>query len=119
MNKIVLLVDDNLMDRKLLIKHLEKMGLNIISLPDAPKALEMLGVIHVDLIITDWLMPDMDGETFVKEVRKKDKEKPIIVYTSFRQPEDKGFILACGANDYIEKSYNFEEIQSKIKPWLS
>ncbi len=70
----------------------------------------------VDMIVTDWNMPEMDGLTFVKAVRAKDeyKDLPILMITTEAAKEDILTALRSGVNNYVVKPFTPETLQEKV-----
>lgn len=68
-----------------------------------------------DLIILDLMLPDIDGLTICKEIRKNNIHTPILILTAKGQTEDKVEGLDAGADDYLTKPFSFEELLSRIR----
>jgi DNA-binding response OmpR family regulator len=68
-----------------------------------------------DLIILDLLLPEMDGMTICKELRKNKIHTPILMLTAKSQIQDKVHGLDCGADDYVTKPFSFEELLARIR----
>ena len=102
----VLIVDDNETNRKLLRVNLEGEGIQTLEAEDGVDAMAMLEKSKPDAIISDILMPRMDGYRFCQEVRKNKDLAPIpfIFYTStYTSIGDEKLALDCGADRYIKK----------------
>ena len=82
------------------------------------EALEMLDKQYIDLIITDVMMPKMDGFELIKELRMSEYKLPILLITAKDSIQDKkeGFLL--GADDYMVKPINIEELLLRVKVLL-
>ena len=80
------------------------------------EALEVMSKNKVDMIVTDWNMPEMDGLTFVKAVRAKDeyKDLPILMITTEAAKEDILTALRSGVNNYVVKPFTPETLQEKV-----
>ena len=89
MSKVILTVDDSASVRHLLEASLSGVGYEVVVAGDGLEGLAMLEQVNVDLIISDVNMPNMDGLSFIKEVRKNDKTKftPIMMLTTERSRE--------------------------------
>ena len=96
----ILVVEDDKHTRKLLETILKREGYSVLKAEDGIKAMEVLDNHHVDLIILDIMMPNMDGYEFAQELRDADCMIPILMATAKQLPEDKkrGFIV--GTDDY-------------------
>lgn len=68
-----------------------------------------------DLIILDLMLPQMDGITICKELRKNNNHVPIIMLTAKGQVQDKVLGLDSGADDYLTKPFSFEELLARIR----
>ena len=86
MSKTVLVVDDSAMMRKIVIKNLKDCGFDVavIEAGDGVEGLEKFKAGGIACVLSDWNMPNMDGLTMVKEIRKLDPQKtvPIIMITT-------------------------------------
>jgi len=102
----VLVVDDTETDRKLLCAMLQAEGLETLQAADGAQALEVLKGQTVDAIISDILMPRMDGFSLCRAVRRSERwrDLPLIFYTaSFTSPEDQAFAMKTGADVFLHK----------------
>ena len=81
----------------------------------------MLDKEGVDLILMDIMMPEMDGYEVIAAVRANAQlsEIPIIALTAKAMPQDKQKILNVGANDYLSKPVDFDELIHLSKKWIS
>jgi CheY-like chemotaxis protein len=75
----------------------------------------------VDLILMDVMMPEMDGLTATREIRKRKEwaDLPIIVLTAKAMPDDQSECLRAGANDYMAKPLDVEKLLSLARVWIS
>ena len=114
----ILVVEDDKHTRKLLETILKREGYLVLKAEDGIKAMEVLDNHHVDLIILDIMMPNMDGYEFAQELRDADCMIPILMATAKQLPEDKkrGFIV--GTDDYMTKPIDTEEMLLRIKALL-
>lgn len=113
----IITVDDSSTMRRIIKNTLMKIGFsNILEAGHGIEALEVLAKNKVDLIITDWNMPEMDGLTFVKALRAKSeyKEIPILMVTTEAAKEDILTALRSGVNNYIVKPFTPETLQEKV-----
>jgi DNA-binding NtrC family response regulator len=112
----ILCVDDEKSSRYLLDFHLKKCGFNILLSNSGFEALELLKKNHVDLILSDQLMPEMDGIKLLKEVKSKyGDDIPFIMVTAYGSIENAVISIKEGAYDYIQKPYNADELIATIK----
>jgi len=113
----IITVDDSSTMRRIIKNTLIKIGFsNILEAGNGIEALEVLAQNNVDLIITDWNMPEMDGLTFVKTLRSKDqyKEIPILMVTTEAAKEDILTALRSGVNNYVVKPFTPDILQEKV-----
>ncbi len=114
---VVITVDDSSTMRRIIKNTLNKIGFsNVLEAEHGLEGLEVLAKNKVDLIITDWNMPEMDGLTFVKTLRSKEefKEVPILMVTTEAAKEDILTALRSGVNNYVVKPFTPETLQEKI-----
>jgi CheY-like chemotaxis protein len=78
------------------------------------------GAPPIDLVLMDIMMPEMDGLTAMREIRKDAhwKKLPIIALTAKAMKDDQETCLAAGANDYIAKPLDVEKLLSLIRVWM-
>jgi len=119
----ILIVEDNAVNRKILESHLKKAGYRCVLANDGVEALELYDKQSFDIILTDMVMPRMDGITFIKEIRQRELTKniprtPIIAVTANALEQDRAKTLAQGADDYMSKPFSKEEIYAKVKGCL-
>lgn len=84
---------------------------------DGEEGLQMAKINDYDLILTDYIMPKMDGKEFCQKIREI-KKVPIIMLSVKNEPKIKSEILDLGADDYLGKPFSFEELLSRIKAVL-
>ena len=114
----ILVVEDDKHARKLMETILRREGYLVFTAEDGVKAMELLENTHIDLIVLDIMMPNMDGYEFAKELRDANCMIPILMATAKQLPEDKkkGFIV--GTDDYMTKPIDTEEMILRIKALL-
>lgn len=113
MKKILIVEDDN--DIHNLIKEiLEKEHYKTIDAYSGTETLMILEKEKVDLILLDLMLPGLNGEEIIPKI----KNIPIIVISAKISPEDKVNVLLDGANDYITKPFNSEELLARVKVQL-
>ena len=111
----ILIVDDEYLNLRIVQEHLAADYELMLAL-SAHEALEIIAVNTPDLIITDLMMPVMDGFELCAEIRKKYRldELPIIILTARNRVEDLVQGMSVGANDYISKPFSKEELKIRI-----
>ncbi len=110
----ILCVDDEKSSRYLLDFHLKKQGFNIIMSGNGLEALELLKKNRVDLIISDQVMPEMDGIMLLREVKSKHGDIPFIMVTAYGSIKDAVISIKEGAYDYVQKPINDDDLLSTI-----
>ena len=110
----ILIVEDDLNQRKLMQRVLERFGYTVTLACDGVDALEQLEKKHVDLIILDIMMPRMDGYEFTSTLRQSGCNIPILMVSAKQSPVDKrkGFII--GTDDYMTKPVDEEEMVLRV-----
>jgi two-component system NtrC family sensor kinase len=116
-NMSILIVDDSPVSRELLSKTLKKWGYNVLTANDGLEALEIYKNNRISIVITDWVMPNMDGLTLCEEIRKfiKSSYTYIIIITANDQNSDIKEALDKGADDYIIKPIDVERLRVSLK----
>ena len=112
----VLVVDDAATYRKLLAALLKKWGYEVFEAENGEQALEMLIAHPINMVISDWEMPVMDGLTLCQEVRQRVQERYVylIVLTARESVEDLQAGFAAGADDFLRKPVNQIELQARL-----
>lgn len=111
----ILLAEDDLNLGVLLVDYLETEGFDVKLCKDGELALKVFQGNVFDLCLLDVMMPKMDGFSLAKEIRTKDKKMPIIFITAKSLKEDKLNGYGLGADDYVTKPFDEEELLWKIK----
>ena len=113
-----LVVDDSPVMRKLVIKALSQTEYQPSTLLEATDGLNGLEVFKgnpdINLILSDWNMPNMDGFTFVKEIRKFNQDVVALMITTEGTMERMEEALGEGVNNYIVKPFKADELQRKL-----
>ena len=117
----VLICDDSSTDRKICKKVLESQ--DWIETVEAPAAKDALNILDrdksIDLIISDIMMPDMDGFRLSRSIREKGYEMPIIAVSARMEPSDRKKISASGINAFVQKPINQQLLLDKIDELIS
>ena len=117
MNECILVVDDDREIVKAIAILLEKEGYVVLRAYDGLEALDMLASNQVQLLIMDVMMPRLDGLSAVMKIREK-RNLPIIVLSAKSEDSDKVLGLSMGADDYVTKPYNPQELAARVKSHL-
>ena len=111
----ILVVDDSPAMRRIIIGNLVRMGhSDVVEGENGRSGLEKLGQGGVDLIITDWDMPEMDGLAFARAVRRQDPALPILMVTTHAATEDIRQALEAGVSTYVVKPFTQDSLKAKI-----
>ncbi len=112
-----LIVDDSSTMRRIIKNSLKRIGFeDILEAENGKQALEIFN--DVDMILTDWNMPEMDGLEFVKRVRATNKQIPILMVTTNAAKDDIVEALKNGVNNYIVKPFTPETLKEKVESVL-
>ncbi len=111
----LLLVDDDKSALSGLTKILVSDGYSVAGVLSANEALNLLSEEKFDIIITDMDLPGMGGLTLIHEIRKRDKPVAIVVVTACSSVKMAVEAMKRGANDYLVKPVNVEELESALE----
>jgi CheY-like chemotaxis protein/signal transduction histidine kinase len=122
----VLIVEDDVRNVFAVSSVLEPKGMKVEIARNGREALEALekagkpGAAAIDLVLMDIMMPEMDGITAMREIRKRPEWKrlPIIALTAKAMKDDQEKCIAAGANDYIAKPLDVEKLLSLVRVWM-
>ncbi len=113
----ILVIEDNVVSRRLLEKLLTKAGYDVTATENGIQALRIFEKKHFPLVLSDWMMPEMNGLDLCKAIRKRknDAYTFIILLTAKASKEDivKGF--EAGVDDYLTKPFNHAELIARLK----
>ncbi|MFH1359952.1 MAG: response regulator [Candidatus Omnitrophota bacterium] len=118
MNKKILIIDDDPTVVKLIKTRLEANGYGAIVAKDGREGLHQAKTHKPDLILLDVLMPDIDGYTLVKELKKDEELRtiPVIIITIKEQLQD--LFKQEGVKDYLVKPINTQELLAKVRNYF-
>ena len=115
-NTKILLVEDDKVQAKVTKGSLESIGYEVIPAEDGKSAIKIVKTQHVDIILLDLVLPDMDGNEVCRWLKldKDAKSIPIIMLTVKNSTVEKVEGLKAGADDYLPKPYNEIELNARI-----
>lgn len=113
MKQTILIVDDELRIRKLVADFLLREGYHIVEADNGRSALEILEQTTVDMVILDVMMPEHDGWTVCREIRKK-STIPIIMLTAKGEEVDQLFAFEIGADEYVTKPFSPKILTARV-----
>jgi len=111
----ILVVEDDALIRQGLTEALSREGYALISAENGNQALEKYRQEKPDFILLDIMMPQLDGYTVCREIRKLDERIPIVFLSAKGEEVDRVVGLELGADDYIHKPFGVHELRARIK----
>jgi DNA-binding response OmpR family regulator len=114
----ILVVDDDKNARLLFKTVLESENYTVFTADNGATALEVMDREHIDLVVLDVMMPQMDGYEFTKTLRETRNTLPILMVSAKQLPEDKKQGFLVGTDDYMTKPIDEEEMLLRIKALL-
>ena len=114
----ILVVDDDKNTRLLFRAELENAGYTVVTATDGKEALEIMDREHVDLVVLDIMMPNMDGYEFTRLLRESQNNLPILMVSAKQLPADKHKGFMVGTDDYMTKPIDGEEMVYRIRALL-
>ena len=111
----ILLAEDEVDLNNVVTRYLKKNGYSIDSVLDGEEALDYLEYGEYDLVILDIMMPKVDGFEVIKKLRNKGNHTSILMLTARDSADDKVKGLDLGADDYIVKPFDFNELMARIR----
>ena len=120
MNGKIFIIEDEPSIIQLVQHNLEKEGFIVSSSENGNEGLKHLKKFEPNLLLLDWMLPDLSGIEICKNIRKDNKFKslPIIMLTAKGEEEDKIKGLDSGVDDYLTKPFSFNELLARIKAVL-
>ena len=120
MNGKIFIIEDETSIIQLVQHNLEKEGFIVASSENGNEGLKQLKKFEPNLLLLDWMLPDLSGIEICKNIRKDNKFKslPIIMLTAKGEEEDKIKGLESGVDDYLTKPFSYKELLARIKAVL-
>ena len=113
----LLVVDDDPNICDILKTHFEKEGCEVLTAGDGVEGLSVFKSASPDLVLLDIMLPKMDGQQMLAEIRK-DSQKPVIMVTAKGEVFDKVLGLEMGADDFVVKPFDLKELSARVKAVL-
>ncbi len=110
----ILLIEDSAHLRRSLVVGLSNLGFTIDETGDGSIGLSMAITNEYDFIILDLMLPNVDGITLLKSIRKMGNDVKVIILSARSQSEDRVEGLLSGADDYLVKPFSFDELHARI-----
>ena len=116
----ILVADDSPTVRHLIVKFLDGEGYDVVTTSDSANVVDLIGEINPDLVISDIMMPGMDGYTFLRHIRKeKTKESlPVIIMSTKKKEDMQDLFVSYGITGYLQKPFEKQELVSLIEKAL-
>ncbi len=116
----ILIAEDDEFHVKILLKHFQKENYDVSFARNGAEGLEKARLLHPDLVISDWMMPEMSGNEFCKALKTSSDFRftYFILLTAKSQIEDLVVGLESGADDFLTKPYNPKELMARVRTGL-
>lgn len=111
----ILVVDDNESVRSMLKDYLVSIGYEVETADSGEDALRKFAPGKFDIIISDFIMPKIDGMKLLKQIKKEDKKVVFLMITGYPSFESAIEAIKEGAYDYITKPFNFDDVKIKLE----
>jgi PAS domain S-box-containing protein len=117
-NKLILLAEDNTFNANIARRFITGWGAQLEVVTDGRQALEFVSRRKYDLILMDIQMPELDGFSCTRKIRKHFKDVPILAITASPKNEIINEIMDCGMNDFVSKPFKPNELRAKLLEYL-
>jgi CheY-like chemotaxis protein len=116
----ILVADDSPTVRHLIMKFLDGEGYEIVTTSDSANVVDLIDEINPDLVISDIMMPGMDGYTFLRHIRKEKSRDslPVIMMSTKKREIMQDLFVSYGITGYLQKPFEKEELVSLIEKAL-
>lgn len=114
----ILIVDDDERLCKMLRRTLVYEGFDVVTAADGPKALEKVYAQHPDVVVLDWMLPELNGLDVLQALRADQNETPVLMLTARDAIEDRVEGLEGGADDYLVKPFAPAELVARVRALL-
>ena len=113
----ILIAEDDQVTRELLKNKIEQWGYNVQTAENGQQAWNIIVRNNVDIVVSDWLMPVMDGLELCRQIRNMETSHYIYLIIVSSQDTRKDIVLglSCGLDDFIVKPFNMEELKVRIE----
>ena len=114
----ILIVEDESKMRRLLEMNLADQGFETHSAGDAEAGLKILNSTHIDLVVTDFKLPGMNGLEFLQAIKRANAAVPVVVMTAYGSVESAVEAMKLGASDYLLKPFSLAEMVLVVRKEL-
>ncbi len=113
----VLIAEDDLISRRLLVSYLQKWGHEVVVAENGTLAWQLFQQEAFPLVISDWMMPEMDGPELVRRIRGHPRPgyTYVILVTGKSQKEDVVAGIDAGADDFVTKPFDRDELHARLR----
>jgi DNA-binding NtrC family response regulator len=111
----ILIVDDEEQIRSLLVDFFKTLNYETVVAPNGTEALTIVNQNDIDCILSDLIMPDMDGIELLKQIRSLGKKIPFIIITGYPTVDSAIEAIKEGAYDYVSKPLKLSEVRFKVE----
>jgi len=116
----LLIVEDNEMNRTMLVRRLRRLGFDIVEAENGLEAVAAVHQHHPDLVLMDMNLPDLDGWTVTRSLKADESTAatPVIALTAHAMSADREHALAAGCDDYVSKPVDLPRLLAVIETFL-
>jgi DNA-binding response OmpR family regulator len=116
----ILVADDSPTVRHLIMKFLDGEGYELVTTSDSANVVDLIDEINPDLVISDIMMPGMDGYTFLRHIRKEKKREslPVIMMSTKKREVMEDLFVSYGISGYLQKPFEKEQLVALIEKAL-
>jgi CheY-like chemotaxis protein len=118
----ILVVEDNLVNQKVIVTRLRKLGYQVDVVANGQEAVEASRRISYQLIFMDCRMPVMDGFEATRRIRQQERNQrstPIVALTASAFEGERTLCLDAGMDDYLSKPFKIDDLHEKLERWLA
>ncbi|MDY6862259.1 MAG: response regulator [Thermodesulfobacteriota bacterium] len=114
-NLKILVVDDDPVNLKLVKKRLQKEKYDVTTAKSGSEAIKLLLEVFFDVVITDLMMPEVDGIGVLETINEKCHQTEVVIMTAYATVKNAVMAMKMGAADYLEKPINFDELFIRLQ----
>jgi len=118
----VLVVEDDAVNRQVLVTMLKRLGCRVDEAADGAQAVERALANAYDLVLMDWQLPGMDGLQATAAIRmgegRRRRRVPIVAVTARLLEGDRERCLKAGLDDFLQKPFTFEDLKALVADWV-
>ncbi|ART74858.1 DNA-binding response regulator [Sutcliffiella horikoshii] len=114
----ILITEDDANIRKLMVHSLQNEGYSVLQAINGRGALNLMEDHHIDLLVTDVMMPEMNGVELTSDLRQTGHQIPVLMVTALESIDDKKSGFTSGADDYMVKPIDMDELLMRVRALL-